>query len=420
MTEYSSFCNKQVNYLKKVLKSNNWLNIAEGGKRAGKNVVNIIAWCEIIEIHPDKLHLAAGVSNSTAKLNIIDSNGYGLLNHFKGRCRQGKYQDRDCLAIQTKTGEKIVLIGGGGREGDEKLIKGFTLGSVYITEVNECAQSFVKECFDRTLSSSLRKLLFDLNPKPPSHWFYEEVLDYHQNNSYQYPDYGFNYEHFTLHDNLSFSNDKIREILRTYQKGTVWYERDILGKRTNAEGIIYDMVRPENFYEDGRSELDYERWFSTYIGNDYGTSNPFVLLKMIEQDRFYYIDDEYYYDSKKHSQQKTDTEYVDETMKFIDNKRYVALIHDPSAASFRVACMQKGIRVKAADNEVLDGIRLVASLFRLGKLKINKTKCPNLCRELVSYIWNEKALHGIDQPIKENDHACDTLRYLCKTIIKRV
>ncbi len=38
----------------------------------------------------------------------------------RGRCREGKYKDRDCVYVQTKTGEKIVLVSGGGKDGDEK------------------------------------------------------------------------------------------------------------------------------------------------------------------------------------------------------------------------------------------------------------------------------------------------------------
>ena len=80
MINYAPFCVKQVDYLKRCY--DNWLNVAEGGKRAGKNVINIIAWCEALEVHQDKLHLAAGVSVASAKLNIIDSNGYGVKDWF--------------------------------------------------------------------------------------------------------------------------------------------------------------------------------------------------------------------------------------------------------------------------------------------------------------------------------------------------
>jgi len=395
-------------------------------KRAGKNVLNILAWCDIIEGHKDKLHLAAGVSVASARLNIIDSNGYGVLEYFKGRCRSGKYQERDALYVQTQTGEKVILISGGGKEGDERYVKGNTYGSVYVTEVNECAQTFVKEIFDRTLSSQDRKIFFDLNPKAPNHWFYTEILDRHQENNYKYDKYGFNYEHFTLHDNFSFSDDKIREIVRTYQKNSVWYIRDILGKRTNAEGLIYDMYSPANEYEDGQG-ANMEMWYHRYYTTDYGTTNPFACLEIIEQDGSFYVENELYYDSRKHNRQKEDSEYAEDMLKYIDNKRYTTNIIDPSAASFKVALRKRGIKVRDADNNVEDGIRLVSSLMRMinpktGKpyLMINK-RCKNLITEMYSYVWDEKASErGVEQPVKAFDHCQDALRYFCKTIVKYI
>ena len=116
-----------------------WFNVAEGGKRGGKNVLITMAYCTILEKHPSRIHLIAGVSTATARLNILDCDGFGMKNYFEGRCREGTYQNRDCLYIQTATGEKVVLVSGGGKAGDEKLIKGNTYGTAYITEVNECS-----------------------------------------------------------------------------------------------------------------------------------------------------------------------------------------------------------------------------------------------------------------------------------------
>jgi PBSX family phage terminase large subunit len=435
MPEYAAFCQKQVNYLKRSYKS--WLNIAEGGKRAGKNVLNIIAWCECLETHPDKLHLASGFSVASAKLNIIDCNGFGVANWFEGRSHPGKYQNRDCLYVSTKTGEKIILISGGGKDGDEKSIHGNTYGTVYATEVNDCAKPFVKEIFDRTLSSSDRKLFFDLNPKPPQHWFYPEILDMHQKNNDQYPNYGLNYEHFTIFDNLSFTAEKIRTTLITYAKNSVWYLRDILGKRSAAEGIVYDMFAPKNQYHTGQGGPDYDLYYLRWYSVDYGTTNPFAMHEIIEQTdlltniKYYYVEDEYYYDSKQHNQQKDDSEYVEDVYKFIQDengalKRYSSLIVDPSAASFKVALRKKLLRARGTDDvinakhEVIEGIRLVSSLLRQGRLLINVDKCPNLKKEFAAYVWNEKASErGSEEVVKAFDHCLDDIRYFVKTIVKR-
>ena len=216
-----------------------WFNVAEGGKRGGKNVLQVLAFCIALQQHPNKLHLIAGVSQTTAKINILDCDGFGLINFFDGNCRQGKYNDRSCLYVNTQTGEKIILVSGGAKAGDEKYIKGNTYGMAYITEANECHPDFIQEVFDRTMSSADRKIFHDLNPKAERHWYYTDVLAYHERQQAKNNKYGFNYGHFTIADNLSIDNEKLKKILKTYQKGTVWYERDILGNRKTAEGIIF-------------------------------------------------------------------------------------------------------------------------------------------------------------------------------------
>lgn len=58
---YAPFTREQAEYIRRSMRS--WLNVAEGGKRAGKNVINLIAWAICLETHPDRLHLCAGVSS---------------------------------------------------------------------------------------------------------------------------------------------------------------------------------------------------------------------------------------------------------------------------------------------------------------------------------------------------------------------
>ena len=128
------FTQNQIDYLRRTRTS--WYNVAEGGKRGGKNVLQVLAFCMALQNHPNKLHLIAGVSQTTAKLNIVDCDGFGLMNFFDGKCRQGKYNDRSALFVQTKTGEKIILVSGGAKDGDEKYIKGNTYGMAYVTEAN--------------------------------------------------------------------------------------------------------------------------------------------------------------------------------------------------------------------------------------------------------------------------------------------
>lgn len=72
-----------------------------------------------------------------------------------------------------------------------------------------------------------------------------------------------------------------------------------------------------------------------------------------------------------------------------------------------------------ANNDVLDGIRLVGMLLNLEKI-VFASSCKETIKEFASYIWDEKALErGEDKPVKQFDHCCDAVRYLCSTIIGR-
>ena len=410
MIDYRDLTEKQAEYVAKC--SNSWLNAAEGGKRAGKNVVNIMAWALQLEQHKDKLHLASGVSIATAKLNIIDSNGFGLKFWFAGRCREGKYQQRDALYVNTIMGEKIILISGGGKEGDEKLIKGNTYGTAYITEANECAVSFVKEVFDRTLSSSKRQLYFDINPKNPNHWFYTDVLDVHMANNVKYPDYRLNYQHFNIFDNLSMTDDELRERLRTYDKTSFWYKRDILGQRVAPDGVIYPMFNESINIK--HIDSSFQRML---ISIDYGIQNPMTYGKYGVNGEHYHLMDYYYHSGRDTGKQKTDSLYADDLIKFIgdDPIRYVTV--DPSATSFiaelrtRKFFKEKNIKIISAKNDVMKGIQALSTKIQQGLFTI-EPHCIEDKKEFASYIWDEKATaKGKDEPLKENDHCCDRSRY---------
>jgi hypothetical protein len=58
----------------------------------------------------------------------------------------------------------------------------------------------------------------------------------------------------------------------------------------------------------------------------------------------------------------------------------------------------------------LDGISRVTEMMRSGRLKIIRTACGPLIRELSSYCYDVRK--PSETPVKENDHACDALRYL--------
>lgn len=392
-----------------------WFNVAEGGKRGGKNVLITMAYCTILEKHPSRIHLIAGVSTATARLNILDCDGFGLKNYFEGRCREGVYQNRDCLYIQTATGEKVVLISGGGKAGDEKLIKGNTYGTAYITEANECSKIFIQEVFDRTLSSPDRKIFHDLNPKAEAHWYYQDVLNFHEEKLKANPKYGLNYGHFTIADNMSISDDQLRAVLSTYDRKSVWYARDILGQRKMAEGLVYPMFSMEKHVVKG--VIPYSSRHRYYVSIDYGTVNPFaaglwdfdpVSHKAVMIRELYY---------RGGSANRTDNEgYYRLLKRLIGDIKIEYIIIDPSASSM-IETIEKYAEwlVVRADNDVLNGIQDVTKFLNMGLLLFHES-CKETFKEFDQYSWDEES--GEDAVIKEFDHSMDMIRYFCRTALR--
>lgn len=157
-----------------------------------------------------------------------------------------------------------------------------------------------------------------------------------------------------------------------------------------------------------------------YVSCDYGTQNAtvFLLWNKGTNGKWYCIR-EYYYSGRDKGKQKTDSEYADDLKEWLDGTKIKAIIVDPSAASFIAELRKRGYKVLKANNDVLDGIRLVGMLLNLEKI-VFASSCKETIKEFASYIWDEKALErGEDKPVKQFDHCCDAVRYLCSTIIGR-
>lgn len=217
--------------------------IAEGAVRAGKTVDNVIAFAYELCRAPDKFHLATGSTMANAKLNIGDANGFGLEYVFRGQSRWSKYKDNDCLIIRgpyTNFEEKVVIFAGGKSSDSYKKIRGNSYGMWIATEINLHHDNTIKEAFNRQLAAKKIKIFWDLNPEHPKAPIYVDYLDkWAEKFSRGELVGGYNYEHFTIFDNINITEDRIKEIISRYDPGSIWYIRDIEGKRSIAEGLIY-------------------------------------------------------------------------------------------------------------------------------------------------------------------------------------
>ncbi len=265
-----NFGEKHKEYIRRC--RDNTINVAEGAVRAGKTIDNVFAFAMELEVTADKIHLATGSTAANAKLNIGEANGFGLEHIFRGRSRWGKFKGNECLFIKSVTGEKVVIFAGGAKADSYKKIRGNSYGLWIATEINLHHDSTIKEAFNRQLMAENRKVFWDLNPSKPRHWIYTDYIDLYQEKQNKGELVGgYNYAHFTIFDNINLTKQRINEIVSQYDPSSIWYMRDIEGKRMIAEGLIYRALAENNkkyfISLDEAKKLLYEH---IQIGVDFG------------------------------------------------------------------------------------------------------------------------------------------------------
>lgn len=336
--------------------------------------------------------IIVGRTNDTIKRNIIDE----ILNfpNIKAHYYPGKRE----LHMEGR----VIYCVGANDERSESKIRGPTFSGAYVDEATLIPESFFKMLLSR-LSRAGSQLLATTNPDSPFHFLKKDFID-------RAEELDLNVFNFRMEDNPSLVPEYVDALKKEY-KG-LWYRRFIEGEWCLAEGSVYD------FFDEGIHVIDRPPTYAKYyiIGVDYGTTNPcaFTLIGFNDDTPVkLWVEKEYYFDSKKEGYQRTDAEYAADLVDFISDYPIKCVYIDPSAASFKLEIRRHRplLIQKDANNDVLNGIRTVSTHLAMGNLKVLKG-CRNLIQEFQSYCWDaKKAQRGIDEPMKANDHALDSLRY---------
>lgn len=401
----AKFTDKALRFIRRHPKYDAVINILEGSVRSGKTwamIPKLLFLLNNYDVAGDKIIF--GVSKETIYNNVLTQifDFVGTKNYSYNR----------------QTGELWLFnvrwnVVGAKDEGSEKYIRGRTVGIAYGDELSLIPESFFKMMLTR-MSPEGARLYGTTNPGSPYHYLKVEYLDDKEKRAN-----GFVWsEHFVLEDNLSLSAAKIEQF-KTMFKG-VFHKLYILGLWVLAEGAIYkDCYTDELLYDDDSRPaglLGEGGHIEMTVPIDYGTGNPTVFLQVVDDGNTYWVEREYYYDSKVELTQKTDGQYVDDLIEWLS--KYcpnACCVVDPSAASLKAEMTLRGVWHEDAQNEVLDGIRTVANLLAKKKIRIHK-RCVRLASELQNYSWDTKAGEkGEDKPLKKHDHAPDALRYFCHT-----
>lgn len=375
--------------------------IADGAIRSGKTLcmsLSYVIWA-MTEFQFNNFGMA-GKTIGSFRRNVVFwlklmlcTLGYKVKDH----------RTENMLEISKGNAINYFYIFGGKDESSQDLIQGITLAGMFFDEVALMPESFVNQATGRC-SVSGSKFWFNCNPDSPRHWFKVNWIDKIDSKNMLYL-------HFTMDDNLSL-DEKIKERYRNMYVG-VFFKRFILGIWCVADGLVYSM-----FDEDihvVRGELN--RMPMHIVSVDYGTVNPFSCGLWGFDGRRAIREREIYYNGREQGERKDDEAYYKMMDDMIGDLPVEYIIVDPSAASFIEVIKKYGkYAVKRANNEVLDGIRVVTTFLNKRKILIHES-CRNTIEEFGLYSWDEDS--GEDKVVKENDHAMDDIRYFCYTFLRK-
>jgi PBSX family phage terminase large subunit len=408
------------------------INILHGSVRSSKTWSMIPKIMYLCRYDVGGMRLFSGVSKQTIYDNVlndlfdmIDAKDY----HYNRQSGEVELYGTKWLAMGAKD------------EGSEKYLRGKTVGIAYVDELTLLPKSFVMMLLNR-MSPTGARLYATTNPDNPFHFVKTDLLD----NKIMRERGDVWSAHFTLADNPNVSDEYKAFISNAYTG--IFKRRYVLGEWVVAEGSIYrDSWNEDEILYDDESRppglLQRGGYADHFIPCDYGTTHRHVYLDIYDDGKTLWVEREYVWDSQatmqrqvdelgritctpdmsgasdilQTSAQKTDKQYVDDLIAFMGPNCDAQVIVPPEAASFDAELTQRGIWKIDADNEVMDGIRMVSTMLQRRLIRIHR-RCCCLIERLQTYAWDEKAaLRGEEQPLKVKNDEPDALRYGVKTKI---
>ncbi len=296
------------------------------------------------------------------------------------------------LEIRLVTGSLIVLRGWESIE----TLRGQKFDFIVIDEVAMMRNfwSMWQEVIRPTLTDTKGEGLFISTPKGFNH-FYDLF-------NMEAKDDDYKSFHYSTFDNPHIPPDEIEKAQKELTEDRFAQEYGADFRKT--EGLVYkEFDRVRHMY---KQLPPYVEVVTTIGGHDFGTHNPCASLTIKkDQDARYWVSSEWYEKGKIDAQQAD----------YVAALKWDSAYPDPASASGILEMKRRGINVRdvvKGSDSIRNGINTIKELFKTNRLKIHES-CTNLIWELETYSYpDKKPDHNEDEnPIKENDHACDALRY---------
>lgn len=379
---------KQLQVLDRIWNDDFFICGLHGAKRAGKTVVNNDAFIsELLRVRriadeqgvDEPMYILAGTSSTSIQNNVLQE----LYNKYEF---EPKYDKHGSFVFK---GVKVVQVYTGSISG-LKRARGFTAYGAYINEASLANEQVFKEIISRCSGEGAR-IVFDTNPDNPNHFIKKDYIDIDDDMIINF--------HFELDDN-TFLSERYKQSIKAATPSGKFYDRDIRGLWTVAEGAIYaDFDKNIHIVDNPPNNIT-----RYYAGVDWGYDHfgSIVIIGETDEGVAYIVDG--IAEQYKHIDWwiKQAKEYI---AKYGNIKFYCDTARPEHIADFK----RNNINAIFANKSVIAGIEEVAKRFKENRLFYVKDTVPRFEDEIYQYRW--KANSTKDEPLKEWDDFLDGLRY---------
>ena len=359
-----------------------------GAKRAGKTVVNNDAFMsELVRVREiadelkidEPMYILAGTSSTSIQNNILQElyNKYGFEPKYD---KHGSFSFLGVKVVQVYTGSISGL----------KRARGFTAYGAYVNEASLANEIVFKEIISRCSGEGAR-IVWDSNPDNPNHWL---KRDYIGTGNTMIIDF-----HFGLDDN-TFLSDRYRESIKAATPSGKFYDRDILGLWTIAEGAIYSD------YDSKKHVVEKlpDQFVKYFAGVDWGYDHYGSIVIIGETSN----GNRYIVDGVAERYKEIDW-WVEKALGFKQKYGDIYFYADSARPEHVDRFEREGIKVMNANKSVIAGIESVAKGFKTNTLFYLSGAIPRFEDEIYQYRWKSNAT--TDEPLKEYDDVLDAIRY---------
>src|SRR5690625_1128241 len=382
------FTPKQQDIYNRCVNDDFFMLINYGAKRSGKTLPNNDLFLrELLRVRNNArklgiekpMYIVTGATLGTIQNNVLNEiyNKYGLefkFDKFNNFTLFGVY----CIQVGHSTIAHL-----------EK-VRGMTSFGAYVNEASLANEEVFDEIRSRCSGEGAR-ILVDTNPADPEHWL---LKDYIQNDDDSIISYSFHI------DDNTFLSDRYRENMKNTTPSGMFYERNIEGKWTSGDGVVYkDFDKSKHVVSrEDASLIDFDRYIA---GVDWGFEHYGSIVVIGVKDGKYYVIEE-------HAKQHTD---IDDWVKIAKDikSRYgnIPFYCDTARPEYIYRFKKEKLNAMNANKKIMLGIETVAKVMKGNNFYIVYDDCPRFRQEIYKYIWHKTK----DEPKQEFDDVLDSIRY---------